>query len=238
LTEWLDPSVTDELDPDRRELEFDIYESACPHQPPYAPEFIERFRAAQIARNRKITVWCQELLGTLRRRRTSEVERCFVVHRTMCDVRWLDPRIDPNGRRSGWCYLGDPRTVNTSPAGLARYSSLRSWLSQWSYDLSNAKGPKNAARIRRTPVLQVENLANDAVPASHNPTIRPALATSDKEYVGIEGATHYYQNQPAQLHQCISAVLDWSRRKGLARRLIGRESVLSFRTRFSASLEG
>ncbi|HEX3417619.1 MAG TPA: hypothetical protein VHT21_14630 [Stellaceae bacterium] len=215
LTEWLDPSVTDELDPDRRELEFDIYESACPHQPPYMPEFIERFRAAQIARNRKITAWCQEWVGTLRRRRTSEVERCFVVHRTMCDVRWLDPRIDPNGRRPGWCYLGDPRTVNTSPAGLARYSSLRSWLSQWSYDLSNAKGPKNAARIRRTPVLQVENLADDAVPASHNPTIRSALATSDKEYVGIEGATHYYQNQPAQLHQCISAVLDWSRRKGL-----------------------
>src|SRR5262249_19759243 len=64
----------------------------------------------------------------------------------MCDVRWLDLRIDPNGRRPGWCYLGDPRTANTSPPGLARYSSLRSWLSQWSYDLSNAKGPKNAAR--------------------------------------------------------------------------------------------
>ena len=42
-----------------------------------------------------------------------------------------------------------------------------------------------------------------------------ALATPDKEYVRIEGATHYYQNQPAQLHQCITAVLDWSRRKGL-----------------------
>ena len=87
----------------------------------------------------------------------------------MCDVRWLDPRIDPNGRRPGWCYLGDPRTANTSPPGLARYSSLRSWLSQWSYDLSNAKGPKNAARIRRTPVLQVENQADDAVPASQPP---------------------------------------------------------------------
>jgi len=133
----------------------------------------------------------------------------------MCDVRWLDPAIDPNGRRPGRCYMGDPRAVNTSPAGLARYSSLRSWLSQWSYDLSNAKGPQNAARIRRTPVLQVENQADDAVPASHNPAIRTALATSDKEYVRIEGATHYYQNQPRQLQQCIDAVLDWSRRKGL-----------------------
>jgi len=61
----------------------------------------------------------------------------------------------------------------------------------------------------------VENQADDAVPASHNPTIRAALATPDKEYVRIEGATHYYQNQPPQLHQCITAVLDWSRRKGL-----------------------
>ena len=156
LTEWLDPSVTDELDPDRRELAFDIYDNACLHQPPYTDEFVQRFRAAQIARNRKITECCRERLDTLRRRGTSEVERCFVVHRTMCDVRWLDPSIDPNGRRPGWCYLGDPRAVNTSPAGLGRYSSLRSWLSQWSYDLSNAKGPKNTARIRRTPVLQVE----------------------------------------------------------------------------------
>jgi len=178
-------------------------------------DFVERFRAAQTARNRWITAWCREWLETLRRRGTGEVERCFVVHRTMCDVRWLDPAIDPNGRRPGWCYMGDPRTVNTSPAGLARYSSLRSWLSQWSYDLSNAKGPENAARIRKTPVLQVENQADDAVPASHNPTIRAALATPDKEYVRIDGATHYYRNQPAQLQQCIDAVIDWSRRKGL-----------------------
>jgi pimeloyl-ACP methyl ester carboxylesterase len=215
LTEWLDPSVADELDPDRREPELDIYDPACPYQPPYPGDFVARFRAAQIARNRRITAWCREWLETLRRRGTGEVERCFVVHRTMCDVRWLDPQIDPNGRRPGWCFLGDPRAANTSPAGLARYSSLRSWLSQWSYDLSNAKGPKNAARIRTTPVLQVENQADDAVPASHNPTIRAALAAPDKEYVRIDGATHYYRNQPAQLRQCLDAVVDWSRRKGL-----------------------
>jgi hypothetical protein len=63
--------------------------------------------------------------------------------------------------------------------------------------------------------LQVENQADDAVPASHNPAIRAALATLDKEYVRIGGATHYYRNQPAQLQQCIDAVIDWSRRKGL-----------------------
>ncbi|HYX66999.1 MAG TPA: alpha/beta hydrolase, partial [Burkholderiales bacterium] len=124
-----------------------------------------------------------------------------------------DPAIDPNGRKPGWCYLGEPRVANAAPAGLARYSSLRSWLSQWSYDRSNAKGPVNAARIRSTPVLQVVNGADDAVPATHNPAIRDALATADKEYVEIEGATHYYVGQPAQLRKCLETVADWSRRK-------------------------
>ena len=50
--------------------------------------------------------------------------------------------------------------------------------------------------MRNTPVLQIVNQADDAVPATHNPAIRAALATSDKEYVEIEGATHYYSKQP------------------------------------------
>ena len=212
LTEWLDPSVIDEADPDRRDPELDIYAPDCPFQPPYSADFIARFRAAQIARNRRITAWCEAQLARLR---APEVERCFVVHRTMCDVRWFDKAIDPNGRPLGACYLGDPRTANVSPAGLARYTSLRSWLSQWSYDRCQAKGPANAARIHRTPVLQIENGADDAVPASHNPTIRAALATPDKEHVRIEGASHYYKGQPEHMAQCLAALRDWSVRKGL-----------------------
>ncbi|MFD2498307.1 hypothetical protein ACFSTI_04815 [Rhizorhabdus histidinilytica] len=148
-------------------------------------------------------------------RSTPEQERAFVVHRTMCDVRWLDPAIDPSDRRPGWTYMGDPRAVNVGPVGLARYTTLRSWLSQWSYDLSNAKGPMNAAKVRRTPVLQIENTADEAVPSTHNPAIRDALATPDKEYVSLKGATHYYLGQPELLARCIDTVIDWSRRKGL-----------------------
>ena len=101
LTEWLDPSVTDEFDPDRRNPEFDIYDAACPQQPPYPAAFVADFRAAQIGRNRNITAWCQERLDSLRRGGTSEVERCFVVHRTMCDVRWLELRDRPEREAAG-----------------------------------------------------------------------------------------------------------------------------------------
>ena len=215
LTEWIDPSVLDEADPDIRDLEFDIYDESCPNKPPFSADFVAAFRARQLERNRRITAWCEETLATLKRRNTAERERAFVVQRTMCDVRWIDPTVDPNGRRPNWCYMGDPRTANVGPIGLARYTTLRSWLSQWSYDLSNAKGPRNAARIHRTPVLQIENMADDAVPATHNPAIRAALATPDKEYKAIEGATHYYLGQPDHLRQCIDTVIGWSRRKAL-----------------------
>ncbi len=215
LTEWLDPSVTDEMNPDDRDLEFDIYSPDCPHQPPYSKEFVERFRAAQVARNRKITQWAQDMLAELKRRGGPEQERAFVVHRTMCDVRWFDGTIDPNDRPVGKSYMGDPRTVNVGPVGLARFTTLRSWLSQWSYDLSNAKGPMNAALIKRSPVLQIENNADEAVPATHNPAIRDALATPNKEYMTLPHATHYYLGQPELLKACIDRVIDWSKRQGL-----------------------
>ena len=215
LTEWLDPSVRDEADPDLRDPELDIYDPACLNRPPFSADFVARFRAGQLARNRRITDWALERIGVLMQRNGPELERGFVVHRTMCDVRWIDPAVDPNGRRPGWCYLGDPRTANVGPVGMARFTTLRSWLSQWSYDRSNAKGPANAARVRAVPVLQIVNQADDAVPATHAPVIRVALGTSDKEYLEIAGASHYYAGQPTQLRQCIDAVIEWSRRKQL-----------------------
>jgi len=112
LTEWLDPSVVDEFDPDRRDEEFDIYASGCPNKPPFTDAFVQRFRARQLERNRSITGWVRDTLDFLARRNDAEVERAFVTHRTMCDVRWIDPHIDPNGRKPNWCYMGDPKTVN------------------------------------------------------------------------------------------------------------------------------
>jgi len=215
LTEWLDPSVIDESDPDRRDPELDIYARSAPHTPPFGDEFVARFRAAQRARNERITTWALSELERLRAAGGVEIERPFIVHRTMCDVRWLDPAVDPNDRRPGWTYLGDPRTVNVGPVGLARFTTLRSWLSQWSLTRSRALGPANAARITRTPVLQIENSADDAVPATHNAIVREALGTADKAYHLIKGATHYYKGQPEQLEECLDVIENWCRERDL-----------------------
>ena len=208
LTEWMDPSVRDELHPDDRERELDLYDHANANQPPYAADFLERFRAAQIARNRRITAWVHEMLDTLRRRDDGELERGFVVHRTMADPRWLDPAVDPNGRPANWCFLGDPRTVNVGPVGLARFCTLRGWLSQWSYDESRADGERCAPGIS-VPFLSVENGADDAAPASHTRAIHAAAGSADKTYRVIEGANHYYKDQPDKLAEAVAVCGTW-----------------------------
>ena len=63
LTQWMDASITDETDPERRDSALDIYGADI--KPPYAQAFLETYRAAQIARNRKITAWVKHKLQEL-----------------------------------------------------------------------------------------------------------------------------------------------------------------------------
>ena len=211
LAEWIDPSVTDENDPDRRDLELDIYNPECPSQPPYSKEFIVRFRAAQLARMRRRTAWVKQ---TLKKLKGDEMERGFVTYRTMADLRFMDPAIDPNDRKPRWCYLGKPEAANTGPVGIGRFSTLRAWLSQWSIDDSNADGPRSAAGIS-VPLLAVENSADDAVPQPHARIIHDAAASKDKMMRVIKGATHYYQGQPELLKQAVDLCVGWMRTRNL-----------------------
>lgn len=212
MTEWIDPSVKDELNPEDRDPALDMYNPD--NGPNYDKAWLARYREAQIERNRKITRWVRETLEDLKGRGGKEIERGFVVHRTMADPRFLDSTIDPNDRKEKWCYLGDPETVNSGPVGLGRFSTLRSWLSQWSYDDSRADGPANAAKIS-VPFLAIENSADDGVPQPHTPTIFAAAASQDKQHAVIKGATHYYLNQPELMAEAINLTLDWMRERNL-----------------------
>ena len=208
LSEWIDPSVIDEADPDQRDLELDIYNPKCPNQPPYAEDFVRAFRSAQLRRVRARTAWVKETLQKLKKLNTGELERGFVTYRTLCDVRFMDPAIEPNDRKPRWTFLGAPETANTGPVGIGRFSTLRAWLSQWSLDDSNADGPK-CARSISVPLLAIENSADDAVPQPHARIIHDAAASKDKTFHVIKGATHYYQGQPELLQQAVDLCVGW-----------------------------
>lgn len=208
MTEWLDPSILDEDKPYDRDVGLNIYDPGCPDQPPYSAEFVARFRAAQVARNRRITARVKATLAELKAAGDPDAERPFIVAGTMCDVRWTDPAQDPSDRRPGTCYLGEPKIANDGPVGLGRFTTLRSWLSQWSFDESRANGVVNAGRIS-CPVLVINNTADLACTPSHAARLFEAVASADKEIVQIEGADHYYTERRDLLPKAVAAVEDW-----------------------------
>jgi dienelactone hydrolase len=214
LLDSIDPSVKNELDPDDRIRELDLYDPANPAKPPYSSDYIVAYRKAQRARIDRIRNWVVETLEDLGKRNTGEVERGFVTHRTFADPRFLDPTLDPNDRKPGWSYLGNPETVNNGPVALGRFSTLRSWLSQWSIQDSRANGVENAAHIH-APFLAIENSADDAAPQPHTDMIYRAAASRDKTFHLIKGATHYYRGQPEQLAEAITVQRNWLAGRGL-----------------------
>jgi alpha-beta hydrolase superfamily lysophospholipase len=208
LTEWIDPSILDETNPDLRDPALDLYGVAL--SPPFSDEFLTRYRAAQIARNKKITAWVRYKLDSLEQAGRVNEEFAFVTHGTMADPRWLDPLVDPNDRVPGTCYLGDPRVVNNGPVGLARFCTLRSWLSQWSLDDANACGPSSLAQVS-VPVLVVGNTADDACTPSHTKALFDAVSHESKARVDIKGANHYYMGQPELAKEATQRVMAWLR---------------------------
>jgi dienelactone hydrolase len=206
LGDSIDPSILDESDPDARDARLNLYDPANANQPPYCEDFLERFRAAQLSRVRRITAIVRERLERLRADGRPHEEHGFVVHGTCADPRVLDPTIDPNDRERGVSYLGDPRLVNDGPVGLARFCTLRSWLSQWSVDDANADGVRAGADIT-VPALVVANGADNACPPSYTRALYDALASEDKSAVTIEGANHYYIGDGQREHLQRSATL-------------------------------
>lgn len=208
LVDAIDPSVIDENDPSRRNAELDLYDSRNPNQPPYSADFIAAFRKAQYARMTRRTDWVREQLDALRRRGGKEMERGFVTHRTLAEPRYLDATLDPNDRPIGTCFLGDPETVNSGPVGLARFSTLRSWLSQWSVDDTHAHAERCAPHIS-VPLLAIENSADDAVPGPHTRRVFEAAGSRDKTFEVVRGATHYYVGQPELLAAAAELCIRW-----------------------------
>lgn len=213
LTEWMDPSILDENDPFNRDRSLNIYSDDCPDKAPYSDEFVKRFRQAQIDRNHRITAWVREELHKIRSSDEPHRERCFCVQGTMADVRWTDPTQDPSDRRPYECYLGVPKVANDGPVGLARFTTLRSWLSQWSLKDTNAHGEKNAANIT-CPVMVINNTADLACTPSHAQRLYEAVAHDKKIYHDVKGADHYYIEKPELIGEAVEHCQNWLAKQG------------------------
>jgi pimeloyl-ACP methyl ester carboxylesterase len=205
-TEGMDAAVTDEADPFRRDAELDLF--GARHTPPYGPEFLRRYRAAQVARNRRITAWVRDRLDALAAMPLPAAaagvavdDLPFVVHGTAADPRALDVTIEGT-RDSPTTLWGQAWAANFSPVSLGHATSLRSWLSQWSYDESRANAFTQLPSVA-APVTVVYGSADDAAFGSHSLRMFDLVGHDRRTLVRLDGANHYFVGQPELLAELV-----------------------------------
>lgn len=202
---WLDGSVIDETDPTATDPELDIFNPD--NGPPFAPEFVARYRQAQVDRSNRISRWAVE---ELERCRTLGIrDRLFVVNRVWADPRFVDPAIDPNDRQPNSCYLGDPKAANAGIYGVGLVNSLRTWLSMWSLEHSACQAGPHLARLH-VPTLLIEAAADSGVFPADGDTIMAAVAAADTTRLSLPG-DHYFLTPDGARDRVADTIADWVR---------------------------
>jgi pimeloyl-ACP methyl ester carboxylesterase len=204
LTAWLDPSVTDERDPLSVDPGLDPFNPD--NGPPYSTEFQLRYRAAQVARNERITDWALAKLDALGGTRARDL--LFTLPRSWADLRMIDPSIEPSDRRPNWCYLGEPVKANYGVFGVGTVSTLRTWLSMWSLRTSQCIAAPHLARIT-VPSLVVHATADACVYDSDARKIFDAVAAPDKTLEFIK-ADHYLLEPAGARDQAADLIANWT----------------------------
>ncbi|HVM52443.1 MAG TPA: hypothetical protein VM262_04550 [Acidimicrobiales bacterium] len=188
FTAWLDPSVTDELDPLSVDHHLDMFNEK--NGPPYSPEFAAMYRDAQHARNQRITDWAKAELTRLPEH--GMFDRLFLVERVWADLRFTDLALDPSDRRWG-CYAGDPKVANYSPFGLGRVNTCRTWLSMWSLETSGCSAAPHFPRITE-PSLLVQSTGDAGIFPSDARAMFELMGAEDKTLEWVTG-DHYFQHE-------------------------------------------
>ncbi len=209
MRNWIDPSVIDERDALAADPALDMYDPA--NGPPFTPEFLSRFKAAQQSRLARIEHWVDQRLRLVRSQTApgSARDEVFLVYRTHADPRCLDLSLDPNDRQPGSVWgsgAAGARAVNYAASQMGRITSLTAFLSQWS-SRSRADGPLNLAQTS-VPVLLCSYTADQSTfPSTRAAWIEAGGARLRN--IDIVGGNHYLAGQPELVTQVADEMAAW-----------------------------
>ena len=203
LTDWIDPAVTNEQDLFSHDPSIDMYNTN--NGPKYKKKWLSNYRKVQLDRNNRLTDWVISRLDKMDHSVASD--QAFIIHRTMADPRFLDLSLDPNDREPGTIW-GDPKKINYAANNIGRFTTLRSFLSQWSVRLSRADGPKCLSNTT-IPVLNVNFTADKCVFPSQIEMWSKACGNRCTNY-NLKGAEHYPHNTPDKIDELSNLITDWS----------------------------
>ena len=242
LMSCLDAAVVDESDPLASDPSLDMYDERNGFQTPpaesrYAPDFVERYRAAQRARCARIDAIARRHIAEASHSRaamrapdfassSAESRRhvtrramaphYMIVYRTQANPNYLDLAIDKSERAVGSIISARPDLANYTAFGLGRIVTPDAWLSTWSGLSSNAKMATNLPKVT-VPTLVVGANGDQDIFISDVHKEFEASGASDKTLAFIEGADHFMRAGGAKAHlgdprpRLMKVLTDWTR---------------------------
>ena len=234
LMEGLDPSIVDESDPLSIDPTLDMYDPANGFRAPpeasdYAPDFLERYRAAQIERVRRIDARARSLIAMSRSYREQMAAPTFsdlpatkrmeitrqataghylLIYRTEANPAYCDLKLHSwtSTRQVGSLAGTRPDLANYGPGGFARCLTPRAWLSSWSGLSSNAAVAKTIAS-NEAPLLIISLTRDNGAFPDNNRAELDLCPATDKQQIFIN-ADHY--GQPTKTRETIGgAIARW-----------------------------
>jgi len=208
LQGMIDPSVTDESNPfsiDPNLFPFSKqngYQRAEDGGAQYSPEFISRYRKAQVDRVARLDEKARQMINvrmaakkrmkeqaSLQDAMVSSHQQIFQVWRTDADLRCFDLSLEPSDRRFGSVWGTQPMVSNVGSVGFARNCTPESWLSTWSGLSSNASFEKCGPAMQQ-PVLMIEYTGDNSVFPGDLDAIFASLGSSAIRRQKIRGNHH------------------------------------------------
>jgi hypothetical protein len=219
MNEVIDPAVIDEHDPLLTDPALDMYDPAngfvpAPAWSRYAPEFVQRYRAAQLERVARIDARARALINQQTEaeavrsspefaRLSSAAQRHIVqrvafqpvmtIYRTMANLNYVDNTLDPSPRGYGSLLSDRPDLMNFQLTGFGRVQTPDAWLSTWSGLSSNANLLNNGRAITEPVVVVNAGRDLDVYPRTHSRAIFDALASRDKTFLDFPDQLHYFE---------------------------------------------
>lgn len=229
LSRLIDPSVADEADPMSIDASLDPFAAEngfvpAPKSTAYTPEFIERYRAAQAERIRRIDLRAADLVATAasaRRaakehgsdseRRRSVAPALITVYRTDADLRNVDLSLDPNDRPYGSLHGRRPDLTNFGVVGFGRLSTAEAWMSTWSVNTTRADFARCAPGVT-VPTLLLEFTGDQASYPADISRFADLLGSSDLTVESVRG-THFggaiTPDEPLGNELAATRILQW-----------------------------
>ena len=235
MSQSIDPSVADESDPFSMVPELDMYNPdngwrPWPEPSHYDGAWLERYRAAQLARVARLDAIAEESIEFVTGARITSRSidktadpaawrywraravwsKYMVIYRTLANPAYLDLSIDPDDRAMGSLFAHpDPMEGNYQRNGLARTMTARGWLSTWSALSSKARISETMPTIH-VPTLLIHPTADTEIRRREAQAIYDNSGAADKTLVEIAGAPHYLEGYRPE---ALNLVVEWLRKR-------------------------